>query len=31
MLFAASVLGTAGRFVLLRSWVFRKDNRKDEQ
>ncbi len=30
VLFAASVLGTAGRFVLLRSWVFRKDNRKDE-
>jgi putative flippase GtrA len=31
VLFAASVLGTAGRFVLLRGWVFRKDNRKDEQ
>ncbi|WIX92293.1 bifunctional glycosyltransferase family 2/GtrA family protein [Amycolatopsis sp. DG1A-15b] len=31
VLFAASVLGTAGRFVLLRRWVFRKDNRKDEE
>ncbi|MCR6489215.1 bifunctional glycosyltransferase family 2/GtrA family protein [Amycolatopsis sp. OK19-0408] len=31
VLFASSVLGTAGRFVLLRSWVFRKNNREDEE
>ena len=31
VLLASSVLGTAGRFFLLRSWVFRGDNRKDEE
>jgi putative flippase GtrA len=31
VLFAASVLGTAGRFVLLRSWVFRSSPGKDEE
>ncbi|MET8999220.1 GtrA family protein [Amycolatopsis sp. NPDC004169] len=31
VLFAASVPGTAGRFVLLRSWVFRKFRGKDEE
>jgi len=31
VLLVSSVLGTAGRFVLLRSWVFRGDDRKDEE
>ncbi|WP_414639067.1 glycosyltransferase [Actinophytocola sp.] len=31
VLLISSVLGTAGRFVLLRGWVFRTDNRKDEE
>ncbi|GAB3150466.1 glycosyltransferase [Amycolatopsis stemonae] len=31
VLFAASVLGTAGRFVLLRGWVFRTSRGKDEE
>jgi putative flippase GtrA len=31
VLSVSSVLGTAGRFLLLRSWVFRGANRKDEE
>ncbi len=30
VLLGSSALGTAGRFFLLRSWVFRRDNRKDQ-
>lgn len=31
VLLVSSVLGTAGRFLLMRGWVFRTDNRKDEE
>jgi putative flippase GtrA len=31
VLLVSSVLGTAGRFLLLRSWVFRSTDRKDEE
>jgi putative flippase GtrA len=30
VLLGSSALGTVGRFFLLRSWVFRRDNRKDQ-
>jgi putative flippase GtrA len=31
VLLISSALGTAGRFLLLRSWVFRPDKDKDQQ